>query len=259
MQQRRLRHERCYMGLTNDCCSKITGEHWLSHSILKQIPELKIRGLPRSNGQTKTLPASALTANILCKRHNEAFSPLDTAAGHAFGVLSSAMRHLTAPGINTRRDRTYLIDGFALELWAVKTLLGIHFGGLSADDGKPTQKTLRFDPEQAVSHLTGQPLEWPLGFYYPGLWRTDGAHTSLAPLIHGDDLGGIQVSLQSFTLHSFVAVPEGPDETWTPKGRHRPAFIEINGPRTTSRLIFAWSGMAVGNSGFQVTWPPGST
>ena len=219
------------------------------------MPEIQLRGLPGRRDEIVTLPASALVANILCDRHNSALSPLDTAAGNAFDTLGKAMRHLSKPPPNGKRVRWYIIDGFALELWAIKALLGVHFGGISADGGVTTRDTLHLDIAEAAAYLAGKPLDWPLGFYYRSCW-IDGAAASLATLSHGEDLGGIRATLQSFTFDSIVALPGDPDPNKTPRNKHRQAIIEIVGPKTASVLAFAWSGMARGDIYLRTYWPP---
>lgn len=151
--------------------------------------------------------------------------------------------------------RWYLIDGFAIEPWAIKVLLGIHYGGLSAFEGEATRTRLELDVPAAAAYLAGKPVEWPLGFYYQIAWK-DGAAAALAPLVHGNMLGGLRVVLQSFSFDRIVATPISQSSTLTPKNRHRPPIIEIVGPKTTSILAFAWSGMSMGDTCFRTYWPP---
>ena len=47
-----------------------------------------------SAGQMLDTSPSSLTAKILCKRHNEALSPLDAEAADFFGVLRQAVTDL---------------------------------------------------------------------------------------------------------------------------------------------------------------------
>lgn len=67
-----------------DCDPTIPGEHFVSASVLSHLggQNVGLSGVPwLAGGATKDLPINAIKANILCKRHNEAFSQLDTIAG----------------------------------------------------------------------------------------------------------------------------------------------------------------------------------
>jgi hypothetical protein len=74
----------CYLSHTNDCDGGISGEHYISATVLEQLsePAVAIDGvfwLPP--GERKVVGINSLTANILCVRHNSALSALDAEAG----------------------------------------------------------------------------------------------------------------------------------------------------------------------------------
>jgi hypothetical protein len=75
-------HPRCYLSDTQDCSEEISQEHYVSRSVLEQIgPKVKVAGmLWLDDDQTLETNVDNLAAKILCKRHNEALSPLDQEA-----------------------------------------------------------------------------------------------------------------------------------------------------------------------------------
>jgi hypothetical protein len=90
------------MTWTHDCSQTISGEHFISETVLSILNPraLRISGaafIPK--GETKDLPLTALRANVLCTRHNSAWSPLDTMAGEFFRALP---RYTMTWGTNER-------------------------------------------------------------------------------------------------------------------------------------------------------------
>src|SRR6516225_3011437 len=84
-------HPSCYMNWTRNCSPAISGEHLISKTVLSILnpTTLRIAGLawiPR--GETRDLPISTLRANVLCIRHNSAWSQLDAIAGRFFRALA---------------------------------------------------------------------------------------------------------------------------------------------------------------------------
>jgi hypothetical protein len=87
-------HPGCYMNWTGDCSTTTSGEHFISRTVLSILNPQKLRiggvsWLPK--GQTKDLPLDALRANVLCGRHNSAWSGLDTMAGKFFRGVYGAL------------------------------------------------------------------------------------------------------------------------------------------------------------------------
>jgi hypothetical protein len=119
-------HPRCYLNFTQNCSSKITGEHLVSRGILKQIgQEVEVAGVPwLKPGEIQKYRINNLTANILCNRHNSAFSGVDAAASTVFRLLNDVNIELSKKSLS-RRKRYYLVSGEDLEMWAAKALLGL--------------------------------------------------------------------------------------------------------------------------------------
>ena len=119
-------HPRCYLGFTQNCCTKISGEHFVSQGILRQIGQsVSITGAPwQKTGEIKTFATKNLTANILCVRHNSAFSDVDTAAIRLFKFVTEINADLAQKSLS-RKKKFYVVGGDDLEMWATKALLGL--------------------------------------------------------------------------------------------------------------------------------------
>ncbi len=92
----------------------ISGAHWLEE------------------GESLDTTIGNLKANILCKRHNEALSPLDAEAGISFGSLLDALTYLRRKTLS-RKPHFHLVSGELLELWMLKVACRLYFGIGSAN------------------------------------------------------------------------------------------------------------------------------
>jgi hypothetical protein len=120
-------HPGCYMNWTNNCSPKISGEHFISETVLEILnpKSLRIGGLAWIPvGETRDLPLQALKANVLCERHNSAWSQLDQMAGQFFRALREVYDDLMRPSLS-RKPIWHLFSGEELELWLLKSILGL--------------------------------------------------------------------------------------------------------------------------------------
>jgi len=136
-----LRNPRCYAADLADCSEKISGEHYISHSILKELSEdgvaIEIEGLSwLKDDEKKKLPTKGLMSNILCKRHNEALSGFDSVAKRFFLSIDRIDREFGAD-ITDKEDRVFLFNGHDIERWMLKTLYGVVFSGSASTQSAP--------------------------------------------------------------------------------------------------------------------------
>ncbi|WP_334387427.1 hypothetical protein [Bradyrhizobium sp. AZCC 2262] len=73
-----------------------------------------------------------LASKILCKRHNEALSPLDAEAGSFFRSLTEALADLERSS-TSRKPNFHLASGTALEYWMLKVACGMYFSIAAKD------------------------------------------------------------------------------------------------------------------------------
>lgn len=118
-------NSKCYASPLGGCSQKITGEHYLSRTILGRLTadggQLNLSKFAwQSPEESKILSPDAVKANVLCKAHNEALSAYD-AIGGRFVELLLRSGSIDAGGLAA----TGLFNGEDLERWFLKTLCGV--------------------------------------------------------------------------------------------------------------------------------------
>ncbi len=144
------RHPKCYAADDGNCSGKLSLEHYISASLLRQIaPDgaVKISGLHWQEAeQFASLPIGAIGARILCSRHNSALAPLDAAIDQfaaAIGEFDSMARPL-AGDLSVREERRVL-SGEDIERWLLKCLVGMDAAGALKNRVKAECLKLLFD------------------------------------------------------------------------------------------------------------------
>ena len=120
-----------------DCSEKISREHYISKAILELMEGgIEVSGLPwLPAGKTVTYGINSLVSNVLCERHNSALSPLDDLATRVFKTIRTVCDDLNHRSLS-RRTKWHLVSGEALELWCIKTLLGLFFSTVASNQGE---------------------------------------------------------------------------------------------------------------------------
>jgi hypothetical protein len=108
---------KCYAAALVDCDGNPTNaEHYMSLSLLNRFgARFFVEGVPWLDSP-RELTASTMVARVLCRRHNNALSPLDTMMGNFYDVLAGAREG--------REVGVHLFEGEDFERWALKVLLG---------------------------------------------------------------------------------------------------------------------------------------
>jgi len=234
-------HPKCYMRASADCSEKVSREHYISHGVLKQLGGLTVRGMPwQAPGQQALLSADALTAKVLCERHNSALSPLDDLASKAFEKISQAANY-SSNGRHRGRVRHYFVSGDGLEIWAVKVFAGVYEAGIAAHESKKVKDFGYIDYERVAELLSGQRVQSDGGLFVtqnPG--DVHAASVNFAPLV-ADDGQAVGARLQFGSLQfDVVIVAPAAGFLAAMKERHRPTVIDFNGPHRTSRVVLSW-------------------
>jgi hypothetical protein len=122
------RHPRCFAAADANCSTKISREHFISESLLRQFElndTAKIAGLRWQQAEAfNILPIRGLASNILCDRHNSALSPLDDVAGRFSQTIADYDRALLAPEADPQVERREF-DGEDIERWMLKCIIGM--------------------------------------------------------------------------------------------------------------------------------------
>jgi len=233
--------DKCYLRELGSCGGGISGEHLISESIMLLLQgdgDFSISGVPwLAEGETKILPTGALTANCLCRTHNSALSPLDSAALYFFRSLKSSLED--KPG-----DARAIVSGHDIERWLLKTVKAL---AASRNLARGTEKLSgAFSSDIQVLNMLDDPASWPEG---AGLYCVMSAgdltenhrRFQLQPYTnHRDEICGLTVSILGLV---FVLMLEPPDSALRQRlgeARYRPGSISITYPSSTSWIFISW-------------------
>lgn len=143
-------HPGCFARVLGDCAGDTNREHYVSAGILERIGEdsvVEVSGLRWQQTPRQRFGVAALTARILCTKHNTMLSPLDAAALlflNAHADLNSAVVSAATTSVSR------MFAGADIERWLLKLALGM--AAAATEDV----------PEALVKGLFGA-AEMPLG------------------------------------------------------------------------------------------------
>lgn len=147
------------------------------------------------------------------------------------------------PNTNRKRERHFLIDGYALELWAVKTLLATHVGGILKWKNKATRDCLDLDIENLLNNIFSDKIIDGIGIYFHDEYRATKNHVSYKALSDGVRILGIRIQLMQFGFDCVIS-----ERSDYKKDNYRPrAAIYWNKKSILGFLHIAWDGIAVGD------------
>lgn len=218
---------KCFLNGYGPCGGKLTGEHYISRTVLEAMgSDTKIGGLRWQPEQTlQSIGIGSLVAKILCETHNSGLSDLDTCAGKLFRAIDAADKRF--PGL---LDVTK-IDGPTIERWFLKVIAGLAAGmGLNND----------VVPEVWKQVLRGG--IWPKGWglYVPSpsgstVLATEFAFDSLVNPVTSEILAAkFRVAGVHFNL--LLGAPDNPD-AW---GAFRPRGLIFQSNYYEKRVEFIW-------------------
>jgi hypothetical protein len=120
-------NSKCYASHLNDCDKKISGEHYISESVLKLVGNtVRVSGFPWQKPKTYSdIGIGSLKSQILCKHHNEILSPLDDEGLKFIKALKETYGELSEK--NELSETTININADNLELWFLKVFIGCLF------------------------------------------------------------------------------------------------------------------------------------
>lgn len=117
----------CWAKVLGGCSEKMSGEHIISKNQFGDSKKITVGGFPWCRGGTKEIGINSATSNVLCRTHNSALSPTDTAAGK----LLAAFELIAERDAEARRTaRTFHPDvrevpGDDFERWMLKTTINL--------------------------------------------------------------------------------------------------------------------------------------
>lgn len=250
-----IKNLRCYAAEFANCSEKISGEHYISHSILKELSDdgitVEIEGLSWLNDEKKKLPTKRLESNILCKRHNEAFSGFDSIAKRFFLSIDRIDKEYGAD-IADSEDRVFLFNGHDIERWMLKTLCGLVCSGGASSQSAPI---IGWTPShQWLKILFGQerfPNKW--GIYFSGnIGEVNITNRGFAFNAISNDNLGVYGSITTLNGKRFILAMETPPadkEGTTLAGYiYRPNELVMTNGKSKKVIKFGWDVQGQGGS-----------
>ena len=225
-----------------DCSEQISREHYISKSVLDQIGKsLLVTGMPwLSPGETLETSVGSLTAKILCRRHNEALSPLDAEAAHFFSVIRQILTDLGRRRFS-RKPIFHLVGGDAIETWMLKVSCGLFFS-IGANDGIKLSGMHSIDLIKVQGAFFERRWDQRAGLYFRG---TTGAaininsNVEIAPLSKNQRFGGAVVSFHGLTLEFLFDTTDTNPGVWTGLVR-QPSELVLRNQQRKHHIVLTW-------------------
>lgn len=236
-----LANEGCYLNQTSSCRGKISNEHLVSQAVLKviQAKQLTASGLPWQRESPMNIGLNTLVANCLCEFHNNALSPLDTAAGQFFEALQLVDTDQSGAGFQI------LVSGHDLERWLLKTLFGFAYSKSLVNNGQPLLPTFHsmIDPISLLEN----PASWPAstGIYFiqnVGDKVTRNDEFALAPISmrETNELIGMKISVQGLVF-DLLLVPREITQSTNAPGAYRPGSLSFTYKDHQNQVLISWA------------------
>lgn len=232
-------HPKCYLSATRNCSDDISAEHYISKSVLAELERngtSKIAGLPWQNPRTFSVVGTGrLVSKVLCKRHNEALSPLDEEAGRLIETIGNYDRGFNQE--NPRADITVLC-GEELEKWMLKTTCGMVAAKQTARDGVNYNSDIS---EVWVSILSGQaswPALWGLYAAVPTGVAYHSSSFSFRPFTHPGTgrVLATEMILNGMMFYLLLGRPDSPS-AW---GVYRPRTLILEQDAVQKFIEISW-------------------
>lgn len=241
----------CYASSRGDCSRKLSGEHFVSESVLRLTGSKAVTTTAypwNRNGDPATIGISSFTAKVLCTRHNSALSKSDTAARDFAALMTYLGLQLLVNEQMDEESEECEVSGDELQRWVLKTLIThVETSVLRADD----LIVRRRDEDRAVEVLFGNaawPRRWGL-YVSPSLSspltpkHLKSAYGGCQPYVHNDGyllggtvwLGGIALCL---ALFSPASNDGGPFDG----ASYKPGAIRFVIGQTVKEIRLSWAG-----------------
>lgn len=258
------KHPKCYANLHGGCSTKISGEHYISHSLIKLYTfndsSVRVKH-DHGFGVRHEVQPKYFVVNALCRNHNTLLGKADKAAFEfASFVRGIALNFLGGAGSWGERDEI-TVSGDDLERWALKLLMN-HAAGkaFSANQGQVSSPI----PPQAVDFLLGR-TQWPFGMGlcvagdpgntdlgYDPFTKIEHSTTNFwgaRPLLWHEDqtlggglveLNGVGFGLSLFPINRGYTEVNGVKNPFR-GSLERPDYMEWNLDGVGKRVNFTWS------------------
>jgi hypothetical protein len=191
----------------------------------------------------KMLPISKLVAKILCKRHNSAMSPLDTAAFKFFEAVKTIYQNLADNKTLSRKRLWWLLSGEELELWLLKVAFGAYYSGNVAMEGDKLCDVQNINAG-TMEAFQGKSIPSPCGMYmmkeketsaYPN--RLDFSSLSSDS---NERMVGLRLRFSGLSLLMLIDPLTDYDEAFLANHVYRPHYLGFRNRRRTHTIALTW-------------------
>jgi hypothetical protein len=239
----------CFLASTNGCCKTISGEHYISESLLNELETanttIDVAGLPWiESGMVTSVGKKSLVSNILCKTHNEALSPIDSAIVPLVTALQQSDILLRS---GSGQSLDFQVDGTLIERWILKVLIGL----AASKQIRSENHSLTFRKE-CISLLCSPFKQWPKGWGLYFQRPTNTVHHSrsfeFVPRFNQETFEVYDCVLR-FNGFPFLLACGQPDQP-SEYGVYRPKSLCLSNKQVKSTIRFNWHTST--NSGMQL-------
>jgi hypothetical protein len=192
-------------------------------------------------GEIRTYATKNLAANILCVRHNSAFSDVDTGAIRLFKFVNEIHVDLSQRSLS-RKKKCYLVCGDDLEMWATKALLGLFHS--QPKDTKLAEYTI--DRSAVENSIRAARLPKSCGIYLNARLGTRRVHheneitVGTITLKEEMRLIGLVIDIGGVSL-DFLMDPLGVNVLQRSGKLYRPAHLMFEGRGRAHVIFLCWS------------------
>ena len=177
-----VRNTKCYANTRGGCSAKISGEHYVSHGLLKLYQGE--RSVVTPTWSNRPIPAKSFVANILCTTHNNGLTSADSAALKFASFLKRINEAFDGGQGEIGSDEVFEVSGDDFQRWVLKLLINHAAASKTNADNEPIE--LEIIPE-AIDLLLDR-AQWPetWGLCVAGMPKHP--HLKIDPISHPENL-----------------------------------------------------------------------
>jgi len=234
----------CFLSLDQNCSERISREHYISEAVLKQFDGLWIEGAPwLKKGEQKNYTTKALASKILCERHNSALSSLDEIAKMSFSNLREANAYATKKTLS-KKTKYFIVDGHGLELWALKTMLGLYNAKIFQSENRRISSDYDFNYKKIYKSFLAGRFEPPLGLHIgTEVGKFVKNRIGFHPLLNEEYkiISGMIINIFGTYFYFIFDTLGLAQNRLISNSNYRPWVIDIMGGKHKSRIILPWN------------------
>ncbi len=223
----------------------MTREHYISKAVLEAIDgvgkTIESRGFPWQGDGNMTIATERMTARMLCERHNNGLTDLDTEAKRLIQIRDQIYT-------NDGQEGEFNLDGLKLERWLLKTLCGSLASGNMLN--QRSERIPNWSPPRQWLEILfrGQQLPEGWGLYMPNKHAGRGVEVTrtllkLAPMFASDYRTALGMGICLFGIEFFLVMDRSvrnTPERLLDGATDRPGSVLFHCPGCQKRLVFEW-------------------